>query len=229
MNLLTVNTGAVACGLAVSRGETVVAEMLISLDRRLSERLFPSIEAILAESGMGPADLDGIGVSLGPGSFTSVRIGMAAVKGFALAAAKPVVGFSSLTALAANLPCASLPVCPMLDARKNEVYAALYDTGGPIPEALIPDCVRDPSLFLESLEGEAIFIGEGALRYKSLIEEKLGDRAHFAPFPCNQPRPGNGSLLALHLFRAGKSLPLALLNPAYIRPSEAEIARMNRL
>jgi tRNA threonylcarbamoyladenosine biosynthesis protein TsaB len=168
--------------------------------------------------------LDGIGVALGPGSFTGLRVGIATAKGLALAANKPVFGFSSLAMLALNLPYSAYPVCPMLDARKNEVYAAIYHCNG-LPEAVISDCVESPGVFLEKITEPTLFLGSGAIRYRELIETHLGEKAKFAPICCNQPRASVGSMLTFHAYTNGMTVPLPLLNPLYIRPSEAEIKK----
>jgi tRNA threonylcarbamoyladenosine biosynthesis protein TsaB len=154
-------------------------------------------------------------------------VGIAAAKGLALATGRPVTGFSSLAMLAMNLPHAGLPVCPMLDARKSEVYAALYRCGD-VPETIIGDLVAKPSDLLENIREETLFLGSGALRYRELIVEKLGAKAHFAPSVCHQPRASAGALLAAELLAKGEVIPARDLVPVYLRLSEAELARRAR-
>jgi tRNA threonylcarbamoyladenosine biosynthesis protein TsaB len=144
-----------------------------------------------------------------------------------MAAGKPVAGFSSLAMLAMNVPWGGHPVCPMFDARKKEVYAGLYACRD-YPDPLGEDQVAPPDRFLDALEGTVIFVGEGAVRYRELIASRLGDRALFAPSAANVPRAAVGALLAARAFTRGEALSPALLAPVYIRPSEAELARMNR-
>jgi tRNA threonylcarbamoyladenosine biosynthesis protein TsaB len=181
----------------------------------------------LGSAGLTVNDLDGIGVALGPGSFTGLRVGIATVKGLALAADKPVCGFSSLAMLAMNLPYAGYPVCPMFDAKKKEVYTALYDCRE-TAEPIIGDCVVQPGDFLDRLEGDVIFVGEGALAYRELIVERLKDRALFAPSSAHLPRASNGALLAGLVFERNAALSPAEILPSYIRPSEAELAKKLR-
>ncbi len=225
MKLLTVDTSTSTCSVALTIDGRLAAESLFDTERTLSERLLASVDVVLRDSGVCLDDLDGYGVALGPGSFTGVRIGVSTVKGLSLATGKPVTGFSSLSMLAMNFPACSLPVCTLFDARKKEVYAALYRCGA-LPEQVIADCVIPPERFLASIEGPALFAGNGALKYRGLIEETLGERAVFAPDHCHQPRAAAGAVLALETFRAGALLPLPSLNPTYIRPSEAELTRM---
>lgn len=224
MKLLTLDTSTRVCSVALTNGERLVAEQLLNLDTRHSANLLEAVDVLLKVAGMEVADLDGFGVALGPGSFTGVRVAVATAKGLALATGKPVAGFSSLAMLAMNVPVAKYLVCPMFDARKKEVYAALYRCDGR-PEALVNDCVTPPAKFLEGIEGPAVFLGDGALMYRDLITEALGERAIFAPFTCHCPKASMGALLAKEAFDRGETIPIDQLVPAYIRPSEAELAR----
>jgi tRNA threonylcarbamoyladenosine biosynthesis protein TsaB len=224
MNLLTIDTSTSTCSVALTRGEELRAELLVAGGPTLTSRLLACVDTVLHSCGMTVAELDGFGVALGPGAFTGLRVGVAAVKGLALACERPVAGFSSLAMLAANLPWALYPVCPMFDARKKEVYAALYRCGE-LPEMILPDCVISPERFLERLHGPTIFVGEGALRYRELIRAVLGENALFAPSHLHQPRAAAGAELARSALARGEAVALPLLNPTYIRPSEAELAK----
>jgi tRNA threonylcarbamoyladenosine biosynthesis protein TsaB len=115
----------------------------------------------------------------------------------------------------------------MLDARKSEVYVALYHCGD-VPETIIGDLVAKPSDLLENIREETLFLGSGALRYRELIVEKLGAKAHFAPSVCHQPRASAGALLAAELLAKGEVIPARDLVPVYLRLSEAELARRAR-
>jgi tRNA threonylcarbamoyladenosine biosynthesis protein TsaB len=227
MNLLTIDTSTSACSVALTSGEHLVAEYLENLDRHLGSRLLDCVDAVLRGAGVTVSDLDGFGVALGPGSFTGVRIGVATVKGLALAAHKPVAGFSSLAMLAMNLPWAAYPVCPMFDARKKEVYTALYDCRDR-PTATVKDCVVSPAEFLEEITGPTVFVGDGAIKYRDMIMTRLGERAIFAPPYTQQPRASMGAILAREAFARGQTEPVSSLVPVYIRPSEAELAKMKR-
>lgn len=227
MKLLIVDTSTSVCSVALTVDDRPVAEYVVDSGKTLTERLLSAIGAVLADGGLDVDDLDGFGVAIGPGSFTGVRIGVATVKGLALAVGKPAVGFSSLALLAFNLPWCAYPVCPLFDARKNEVYAGLYRCGR-LPEPLIADRVLPPAQLLKEIGEPTLFLGDGAVRYHELIVTTLGDRAVFAPPHCTLPRAAAGALLAGELFRSGRIAPLPLLNPSYIRPSEAELARMRQ-
>ncbi len=227
MKLLTIDTSTNVCSVALTYDGEVTAEYLLNQGKTMSGRLLECVDVVLDGAGLTVAALDGFGVALGPGSFTGLRIGVATVKGLAMATGKPVAGFSSLAMLAMNLPCVSFPVCPMFDARKGEVYTALYDCRG-LPEAREADCVLSPAAFLDRISDAVIFIGEGAVRYRRQIEARLGERALFVPPSLNVPRASNGAFLAADAFRRGDIASLATLSPVYIRPSEAELAKLKR-
>lgn len=227
LKLLTIDTSTSTCSVALTIDRRVAGEYLLQLDRTLTNRLLSCIDTLLSDAGMGTDDVDGFAVALGPGSFTGVRVGVATVKGLALAAGKPVVGFSSLAMLAGNIPWSSCPVCPMFDARKSEIYAGIYRCEG-TPQPIAPDCVASPAEFLKSLTGPSLFIGEGAEKYRDLITKTMGADAIFAPWHVHQPRASAGALLAAELFCQGKSIAPAELNPLYIRPSEAELSKLQK-
>lgn len=225
MYILAIDTSTSFASIAIAADELIVAESLVNTDRTLSARLIPEIERLLTTAGLSCDRIDLFAATIGPGSFTGVRGGVATIQGLALAVDKPCAGFSSLAALAMNFSLSTLPVCPMLDARKSEVYAALYDCSSPLPIPIITDCVLPPAIMIEQIAAETgqpvIFTGEGALRYRDQITAHLGQRALFAPFPLNSPHAANGALLALH---ASRNEPAQLL-PVYLRASDAEINR----
>jgi len=233
MNILTLDTSTSLAAIAISVNGKTAAESCINTDRSLSARIIPEIGRLLKLSGIGVPDIDLYAASTGPGSFTGVRGGVATVQGLALAGGKPCVGFSSLTLLAMNFPLSAIRVCTLLDARKSEVYAALFDCSSIIPTALIRDCVLSPERLLELLPettgSPVIFCGDGAVRYHDLITEQMGGQAIFAPFPLNAPRASNAAVLAMEAFQNKTLLEPFQLLPTYLRASEAEINRTAKL
>jgi tRNA threonylcarbamoyladenosine biosynthesis protein TsaB len=233
MNILAIDTSTSFAGIAIAVDEQIVAESLLNTNRTLSARLVPEIERLLAYAGLGVSDIDIFASTVGPGSFTGVRGGVATMQGLALALGKPCAGFSSLAMLAMNFPLSNTLVCPMLDARKSELYAALYDCSSPLPSPRIADCVLPPALFLDRLAAETgepvIFLGDGSVRYRDRIAEQLGDRAIFAPFPLHLPHAANGILLALRASRCGELLEPGQLLPVYLRASDAELMKSKPL
>src|SRR5438093_2583246 len=123
MRVLAVETSTLAGGAALLDGEVVVGEYALDVGATHSERLMGAIDRLLTDAGWTVRDLEGLAVSVGPGSFTGLRIGLSTVKGLALALSIPIVAVPTLDAMAALLPFAALPVCPVLDARQGDVYA----------------------------------------------------------------------------------------------------------
>ena len=227
MKILTLDTSTTTNSVALTMDGRLLAEYIVNPDRNHSSSLMHGLDMILKNSGCAVAELDAIGVSRGPGSFTGLRVGIATAKGLVLASGKPLVAFSSLAMLAMNLPYAECPVCAMFDAKKNEVYAALFRCRE-LPEPLLAECVMPPAEFLSRLRGPTLFVGSGAVRYRDLIVDTLGDHAIFAPPLCHQPRASAGALLAADLFARGKLASPAALVPSYLRASEAEMARLKK-
>ncbi|HEY3309334.1 MAG TPA: tRNA (adenosine(37)-N6)-threonylcarbamoyltransferase complex dimerization subunit type 1 TsaB [Desulfuromonadaceae bacterium] len=232
MNILTIDTSFSLASIAITAGEKVLAEALFNADRCLSARLIPEIERLFSITGHSCKEIDLFACSIGPGSFTGVRGGVATTQGLALAAEKPCIGFSTLALLAMNFPLAAQPVCTILDARKGEVYAALFGCSGGIPTALINDCVLAPeqllATLLEKTDKGIIFTGDGAQRYREIIVDHLGERAIFAPFPYQCASASKGALLALDGYHRGLATDPSRLLPVYLRPSEAEYAKIER-
>lgn len=221
--LLTVSTATPVASLAISRGETVVAEVSVTPAATQSEILLPTVEGLLERTGFGVCDFDAFAVVHGPGAFTGLRVGISTVKGLATACAKPVVGVSSLQTLALQVPEAPIPVCALLDARKNEVYAGLFRWERGLPRLAGPEKVVDPSALIEELEGDILFVGDGSSLYRTLIVRQLGRRALFAPWSANLLRAGSAALLGLAALRSSETVSPENLRPVYIRASDAEL------
>lgn len=221
--LLTLDSSTTVCSLAVSRGEKILGEITLDPGKNHSELLLPSLGGLLRALDLHLGQVDGFGVVVGPGSFTGLRVGIGTIQGLAFAQQKPVVGVSSLQTLAAQCPLVSLPLVALLDARKGEVYAGCFCWTGGVPEPLGPEAVLPPEAVIEKIDGETIFIGSGALRYRSLIVRRLGARAHFVPWNQNNLRASAAAMLALEVLRRGEGVSGEEIFPRYLRLSEAEI------
>lgn len=223
VRLLTVQTAIPAASLALSEDRTLLAEFSLGGRRTHADWLIPAIDSLMELAGMRVSDLDGYGVVVGPGSFTSLRGGLATVKGLAVATGLPIVAVSTLRTLAMQLPFAGLPVCAMLDARKKEVYAGRYHWEAGRLQQISSERVCSPEALLEELREPTLFIGDGAAVYRPLLLRQLGDHAHFAPSFLNLPRAAAAALLAFEAWQDGQALAPAEITPVYLRPSEAEL------
>jgi tRNA threonylcarbamoyladenosine biosynthesis protein TsaB len=225
MRILGVDTSTSCGGLGIIDDDEVVAEYAFCREETLSARLIPAIQALLEQARLTLDEIDGIAISLGPGSFTGLRVGLSAVKGLALTAERPVVGIPTLDALAYNLPFTPSLICPIVDARKGEVYAALYKQGGGgSVERLTPYQVLSPSTLMERIPPqETVFLGDGVEVYGEFIKGHLGERAVFAPLNLRFLRGTTVADLGLKRIMRGERDDVSSLVPIYVRQSDAEI------
>lgn len=223
MKVLGVETSTPAGGAALLDGDQLVAEYTLNVTTTHSERVLATIDRLLQDSGWRPEMLEGLAVAIGPGSFTGLRIGVSTVKGLAFSLGIPVAAVSTLEALAWTLPFAREPVCPVLDARKGEVYAALFHWED---ERLVRDWedqALDPEELCRRLSGPVIFAGDGVQSYGVLFKERLGPRAIFAPPARRLPSPAAVAQLGHARLVSGEVVDPVALAPRYLRPSEAEL------
>ncbi len=218
MRVLAVETSTLAGGVALLDGDRVAAEYLLDVRATHSERLLPAIDRVLDDAGWRSVDVEGLAVAVGPGSFTGLRIGLATVKGLALALGVPVAAVPTLDAMAASLPHAALPVCPVLDARKGEVYCCLYRWDGGAMRREWDYLAIPPGVLAARLSEPVIVVGDGATSVPS-------PHARLAPPPRRLPSPATVAWLGHARLVAGDTVPAAALVPLYLRPSEAELKR----
>lgn len=224
MVTLAIDTATRSAGVALLEDEKILAEYFIRLRLTHSDSVLPAVEAILSTAGMGMGDVHLFALTHGPGSFTGLRVGAGIVKGLALSTGGSIVGVSTLDALAQNLAFASCLVCPILDAKKGQIYTSLYRPAekGRL-EKIEPDQAVDPAVFLRPIRDPVIFLGDGVPVYGGLIRELLPSRAFFAPANFQWIRPSAVALLGLEKYRRGETVDPVTFVPRYIRRSEAEI------
>jgi len=214
---------------ALLRDNAVLVECFVNIEKNHGETLLPEVVNLLDKGNLKLEEIDLFAVTVGPGSFTGLRIGASTVKGLAFSTGKPIVGVSSLDALALNLSNSLITICPMLDARKKEVYTALYKAKeADFPEKIMNEKVIDPGEFLECIDEEIIFLGDGALQYEGIIREKLPGKSHFASYHLNYIRASSVGLIGLKKFYDGDILNLITFTPQYLRVSEAEAKRLSK-
>jgi tRNA threonylcarbamoyladenosine biosynthesis protein TsaB len=224
-----VDTSTLVGSVAVTRKEQVLAEYILQVRHTHAQHLPLLIERILADCGITFDTLDALAVTIGPGSFTGLRLGMATVKGLAYAARKPIVGIPTLLALAQNLPFAPYPICPMLDAKKKEVYCGLYrDRGDGIVSMEWEDRAISPQKLAAHIRDKTIFLGDGSRLYQDLLKQTLGVKAVFLPDNYHILRASNVGRLAYERLKEGKEDNIFALTLRYLRRSEAEIAQEER-
>jgi tRNA threonylcarbamoyladenosine biosynthesis protein TsaB len=223
MKVLGIDTSTMSGSIGLIRDERLLSEYILNISITHSERLLGAIDLVLKNACCAIGDLDGFAVSLGPGSFTGVRIGVSTVKGLAYATQKPVVGVSALDVLASQVSPTPYLICPIIDARKAEVYAAFYRYDDKdILKRISPYNAIGPEELIKRIEERTIFIGDGVKTYESLLRNCLPTIATFPPAPLHVPHGSTVAKLGLELLREGNYLDPATFVPLYIRPSEAE-------
>lgn len=207
----------------VDHEKGLLAEFNINSTASHSERLLPAIDRIFQETGKTLEECDGICISLGPGSFTGLRIGLATAKGLAFAADKPMVGVSTLETLANGVPMVRIPICPVIDARKKEVFTAIYEWHKSDLKRLVPEMAIPPRKLIEKISHPTLLIGNGLIPYRDLFKKALQEKALFLSDAFNFPRASVLAYSGMKKFMNKEySLPEDLA-PVYIRPSEAEL------
>lgn len=222
MKLLAVDTSTRSCSVALLDGEQLLAETVYTAGNTHSVHILPIIHSLLDRCGYRPNDIDGVGVTHGPGTFTGLRIGISLVKGFCMAAQAKVVGVSSLAALAFPFAMGKRPVVAMIDARRKEVYWAQFQTGDMGLHMATPVALSAPETVVERLPKDALLVGSGALLYRSLMETRCPG-VRLADSTLHVIRGGSVGMLALERFRRQDTDDLDSLTPEYIRKSDAQI------
>ncbi|MET3196957.1 tRNA (adenosine(37)-N6)-threonylcarbamoyltransferase complex dimerization subunit type 1 TsaB [Bacillus sp. OAE603] len=221
MTVLAIDTSTNVMGISLLKDESVIGETITFINKNHSVRLMPAIDALMKECNIKPKELTKIVVAKGPGSYTGVRIGVTVAKTLAFSLNIPIVGVSSLKALASNGRYFEGLVCPIFDARRNLLFTGLYDFRGNETSSILNECNIDRSVWMEklkSLNEPILFVGNDVAIHKDYIIEQLNERAIFATNNLNNQRPSE-------LFNCSleeKEESVHEFAPEYLRLSEAE-------
>jgi tRNA threonylcarbamoyladenosine biosynthesis protein TsaB len=229
--ILSIDTATKITGLALHQDEQLVAESFLHTSKTHSERVMPMILQLMENAGLSFSDLNAVAVASGPGSFTGLRIGMATAKGIAQVRNLPVIGVNTLDALAQNGLGFTGLISPILDARKNEVYNALYRNQHGMLERVSEYRAIAPEKLLEELSVSSesvLFVGDAVATYQGLIATTLAAQAVFFAENMSLPRGSQVGGLAAKRLALGESDDLYGLKPFYIRQSEAEVTWAKR-
>ena len=226
MRILAVDTATTSCSVAIVDKTSLISEFTIDREETHSKHLMDMIKAVLRMSGFNLSDVDGFAVTRGPGSFTGLRIGISTIKGLAVASKKPVVGVSSLETLAFQVSYSRSLICPILDARKGEVYFSRYRFLNGHLKKQTGECVAPPDQAIDDLNESCLFVGNGALLHKKMILEKMGKFASFTSLTQNTIRASTMAYLSMAKFENNNTDDIEKILPYYIRKSDAELNLM---
>ena len=229
IKILGIESSTSVCSVAISCGEQVVVEYTLELGRHHSERLQPMIERALQEADLELCDLDSVAVAAGPGSFTGLRIGMGLAKGLCRGADLKFVMISTLKSMALSAGAEGMSVCPMLDARREEVYAGVYDIVEGLPVLKKPDRADSIKNWVQDLPRPVLLVGDGAYAYRDVIVDTLGPAAHFINASLGRPSAGAVALLGGLRSKQGDVDDVEVAEPFYLRRTQAERVREERL
>lgn len=224
MKILAIDTSATAASAALCDENKIIGEFFINTKLTHSRTLMPMVESLLANTNVQTSDITAVAVNCGPGSFTGVRIGVAAAKGLAFADDLPCIEVSTLESLAYNVQSANGIICPVMDARCSQVYNALFKCDGVKPERLCEDRALSIAELSDELKGyneRIILVGDGAELCYNTMKELLPN-VELAPMTVRFQRASSTALIALEKFNNNEVLSAAEIMPMYLRLPQAQ-------
>ena len=223
MKILAVDTATKSCSVAIVDKESLLAEMTVVNEQTHTKHLLEMINLVIKHSGLNLSDLNGFAVTRGPGSFTGLRIGISSVKGFAAAQGKPIAGVSSLVALARQVSFSPHLICSLIDARRDEVYSSKYRYKDGNLKKEGKEQAVSPEDALYEINEPCIFVGSGAVLYRNVINDKLGEYAYFAQAYENTIRASTVARLSMDRFEIDDTDDVEMFVPNYIRKSNTQL------
>ena len=231
MRILALDSSGLVASVAIMEEEQTIAEYTVNYKKTHSQTLLPMLDEIVKMTEMDLNTIDAIAIAGGPGSFTGLRIGSATAKGLGLALGKPLIHVPTLEGLACNLYGYSSLICPIMDARRNQVYTGVYRLSEGEFQVVKEQTAIDVAVLAEELNalGEAVtFLGDGVPVYREQLEGKLTVPFTFAPANMNRQRAASVGVRGFQYYREGRIETAAEHQPDYLRVSQAERERAER-
>lgn len=232
MKILALDSSGLVASAAVTEDNTLLAEYTICYKKTHSQTLLPMLDEIRKNIELDMSTIDAIAISAGPGSFTGLRIGSATAKGLGLALDKPLVAVPTLEAMAYNLFDTPGLICPIMDARRKQVYTGIYRFEDHELTVVRDQQAKGMDELIEELNalGEpVVFLGDGVPVFKDMILSDCSVPVSFAPVHLNKQKAGAVAALAARYYKEGKVQTAAEHRPEYLRVSQAERERAERL
>ena len=230
MRILGIESSSLVASVAIVEDGVTMAEYTANFKKTHSQTLLPMIDAMVSLLDVDLSTIDAIAVSGGPGSFTGLRIGSATAKGLGLALNKPLIHVPTLDGTAYNMFGASGLICPIMDARRNQVYTGIYRFEKEFQVVMEQDALDLNDLIdkLNAMGERVIFLGDGVPVHEKLIAEKLTVPYDIAPAHVNRQRAASVAALGAVYFAEGKTETAEEHGPDYLRKSQAEREREER-
>lgn len=232
MKVLSIDSSGITASAAVADDNNVIAEFTVNNRQTHSQTLLPMVDMVVKMSEIPLEDIDAIAVAAGPGSFTGLRIGSATAKGLGLALDKPLVPVPTLDGLAYRAAYYNGIICPLMDARRNQVYTAAYHIkDGELVNIIGQKAVsiRDILSELKATGEEVLFLGDGADVYKDIIMEEENIKYSFAPAHISKQSASSVAVLGIMYYKKGRYESAAAHRPVYLRKPQAEREREERM
>ncbi|MCR5736420.1 MAG: tRNA (adenosine(37)-N6)-threonylcarbamoyltransferase complex dimerization subunit type 1 TsaB [Eubacterium sp.] len=225
MKILAIDSSSMVATVGIWEDDVMVAEYTINHKKTHSQTLLPMIDEIVKMTETDMESVDAIAITGGPGSYTGLRIGSATAKGIGLAINKPIINIPTMDAMAYNFYSSQYLICPMMDARRSQVYTGLYRFDGTKMETMKPQCIMMIQDLVEELEQMGLpvmFLGDGVPVNREFIDQTMKVERHFAPASMNRHRAAAVASLAAMYYREGKTETAEEHKPDYLRASQAE-------
>lgn len=231
MKILALDSSGLVASVALIEDESLIAEYTVNYKKTHSQTLLPMMDEIVRMTETELNSVDAIAVAKGPGSFTGLRIGAATAKGLGLALKKPIIGIPTVEGLAMNFYGTDALICPLMDARRNQVYTGIYrflDGRLQIVKDQVPVGIEQVIEALNLIGEKVVFLGDGVPVYRQTIEEKIAVPYHFAPAHVNKQRAAAVGVRALDYFEKGMFVSADEFKPEYLRLSQAEREQLEK-
>lgn len=231
MRILALDSSGLVASVAIASEDALLAEYTINFKKTHSQTLLPMLDEIVRMVELDLSEVDAIAVTSGPGSFTGLRIGSATAKGLGFALDKPIISVPTIDCLAYNLYATDRMVCPIMDARRDQVYTGLYEfvkdkllVISPQKAIAIDEIIDE----INEIGNDVIFLGDGVPIHRDRIKESIKVEYTFAPLHMNRQRAGALVALAIEYYKAGHVETAEEHQPNYLRVSQAERERSER-
>lgn len=232
MKILALDSSGLVASVAIASEDSLLAEYTVNYKKTHSQTLLPMLDEIVSMVELDLSEVDAIAITAGPGSFTGLRIGAATAKGLGLALNKPIIAVPTVDALAYNLYGNHRMICPIMDARRDQVYTGLYEFREKELLAISQQKVVEMDEIIEEINltgRETVFLGDGVPIQRERIASQIRVKYSFAPLHMNRQRAGSIAALGFIYYKKGLVETATEHQPKYLRMSQAERERAERL